>query len=344
MQQRSYVFNLTIIATVFAFCTQLALLPAPAAPNSKFERIYVKAWETIQQNYFARQKLSNWEKWKHRYAGKLGTRAQLKAALDEMTDSLGDDYTFVLSEVDLASRQKNQKSRSVSVARVMTGNVGYIKLDNFATESIFAEMKTALRKLASTEGIILDLRGNPGGFIAAAQDVFSMVADEGVFMTYDGFLHGAEDDQSFVLKKNRWNVMKNGKLSTEHRKPNLIGSKPMVVLVDEDTRSAAEMLAGALRDNGRALVLGKQTYGKGVLQDTFSIGEHLAVKVVTAKYFLPDGTNIHDKGIQPDVKLDGDEEAQLSRAARLLTSAIAQAKNTGRRVLAVIEQSAGANL
>jgi C-terminal processing protease CtpA/Prc len=334
--------RLAVIAASLGVAASTSIHPVSAL-TSMHQRVYLKAWESIKDNYYDRKKINSWTKWQHKYDGKLRSRQDLSKALDDMVDSLGDDYTFVLSNDDVKSRGVQHKSRSVSAAQVLRSNVGYIKLDTFSGEDVAGEMRRALRAVASADGVVLDLRGNHGGYVTAAQDVFSMLSDEGTFMSYDGYASGSKDNKAFVLKRNGWNVSENGKVSIEKRKPNMIGKKPLVVLVDEDTRSAAEMLSGALRDNGRAVILGKQTYGKGVLQDTFELGEHLMMKVVTAKYYLPSGINIHEKGLQPDVpfKTDGDDVVQ--RAAQMLSNAIAESRSSGRRALAVIEQS-GANL
>jgi C-terminal processing protease CtpA/Prc len=323
-----------------SLCMLLSTTASPSsALTSAHQRVYLKAWKSIKENYYDRNKISAWTKWQHRYDGKLRTREELAHALDTMVDSLSDDYTFVLSDDDVKTRVKQQKSRSVSAARVINGNIGYVKLDTFSGDDVVGDLKRALRTVASSSGVILDLRNNHGGYVSAAQEVFSMLTDEGTFMTYDGYADGSKDDKAFVLKRNGWNVTENGKVTVEHRPPNMLGAKPLVVLVNEDTRSAAEMLSGALRENGRAVILGKQTYGKGVLQDTFDLGEHLVMKVVTAKYYLPDGTNIHEKGIAPDVELDGRGDEQVQRAAQMLSSAIAEAHGSRQRALAVIERA-----
>jgi carboxyl-terminal processing protease len=349
MTERIEAIKIAIATTVLSILMLCILVGSLALPSvavhtpSRHEKVYVRAWESIKRNYYDREKLAAWEMWRHKFDGKLKTKADLDRALNTMVDSLGDDYTFVLSDADLKRRTATQKSRSISVVKTLTGNIGYLKMDHFSGDNVVAEMRRALRAVARADGVILDLRNNRGGYVNVAQDVYSMLADDGTFMTYDGFAEGKEDDESFVLKKNGWRVTKNGTTAIEHRKPNLLGNKPLIVLVNEDTRSASEMLAGALRDNGRAVILGRQTYGKGVLQDTYEIGEDFLMKVVTAKYFLPDGTNIHERGIAPDIELAGPAESQLNHAAHLLSSAIAEARASGRRALAVIEQSA-ANL
>jgi carboxyl-terminal processing protease len=253
---------------------------------------------------------------------------------------LKDDYTFVLSDNDKACRKEQHKSRCVTEAQIIGNNVGYIKLDSFSGCDAVGEMKKALRTVAHADGVILDLRGNHGGYIEAAREVFGLLADEGPFVSYRGFASGGSDEETYILKRDRWYIEENGKMVALRRQRNVLGHKPLAVLVNEDTRSAAEMLSGALRDNGLAMVLGKQTYGKGVLQDTFELGEHLTMKVVTAKYFLPSGVNIHEKGIEPDVRVDGSEDEQLSRATQLFSSTIAHSNNARRENVAVVERSA----
>lgn len=316
-------------ALVFAY------VPPAGAVTSMHQRVYLKAWESIKDNYYDRTKVSSWRQWEHKFDGKLRSKRELTTALDAMLDSLGDDYTFVLSDDLVRQRRTEQKSRSVSAVRILPDGIAYIKLDTFSGENVIGEMRRALRTVASAAGLVLDLRGNHGGFVNAAQDVFSMLANEGRFMTYDGFADGSKDMQAFVLRRDGWTVEKNGKVSHKRRKPFLLGNKPLVVLVDDETRSAAEMLAGALRVNGRALIVGKQTYGKGVLQDTFDLGEHLMVKVVTAKYYLPNGTNIHGTGIVPDVEMETGSESAVYQAAQMLRSEIAHLH----RMVAGVEQS-----
>lgn len=314
-----------------------AQVPPASAVTSLHQRVYLKAWESIKDNYYDRAKVSSWNQWEHKFDGRLRSKRDLTSALDTMLDSLGDDYTFVLSDDAMKKRRAERKSRSVSAVRIFPGDVAYIRLDTFSGENVIGEMRRALRMVAPAAGLVLDLRGNHGGFVNEAQDVFSMLANEGRFMTYDGFAGGSRDMQAFVLRRDSWTVEKNGRVSRKRRKPNLLGNKPLVVLVDENTRSAAEMLAGALRENGRALIAGKQTYGKGILQDTFDLGEHLMVKVVTAKYYLPNGANIHGKGIEPDVEIETGSDSAVFRAAQMLRSGIAQL----RRMLAGIEQPRG---
>lgn len=307
------------------------------AANS-YERVYINAWKSLANNYYDRDKLSQWKEWEHRFDGKLHSHDDAQRAVHRMVRSLEDDYTFVLSDDQNDSREKEHKTPAVSEVSIIGNNVGYIKLDSFSGRNVVGAVKKALRAVAHTDGVILDLRGNHGGYMEAAREVFGMLADEGPFVSYRGFSDGGPDEQAYILKRDRWYIKRNAKLVAMHRQRNMIGGSPLAVLVNQDTRSAAEMLSGALRDNCRAIVLGKQTYGKGVLQDSFSLGEHLTMKVVTAKYFLPSGVNIHQIGIQPDITVDGTYDEQLSRATQLFSSAIAHSA-PGRQDVAVANQS-----
>ncbi len=348
MLRRAWALRLAIATNVLALCLQPLSAPSTlassnnghaSAASARHERAYAAAWESVQQNYYERTRLNSWAAWRHKFDGKLHTEEQLKSAVNEMLDSLSDNYTFMLTEEDLGSRAKQQQQPGVSKVRILPRNIGYIKLDHFCSGKVTSQMKAALRKLAKTNGIILDLRDNHGGFIAVAHDVYSLLADSGRFMSFEGFQQGQPDIETSILQPDHWSQLKNNRITTERRKANLTGGKPLVVLVNEDTRSASEMLAGALRDNGRGLLIGKPTYGKGVLQETFDIGERLAVKVVTAKYFLPGGSNIHEKGLVPDIEVGGRSNAQLIQVTELLSSAIAESHGSGPRFVAIIEHN-----
>jgi len=136
------------------------------------------------------------------------------------------------------------------------------------------------------------------------------------------------DFQTFTVTSTAAKIIQNGSESSRKREPNLIRNKGLLVLINENTRSAAEMLAGALRDNGRAAIIGKQSYGKGVLQDVFDIDDHTSLKVVTARYFLPGGRSIHKLGLIPDYQI-AEENQQLAKSVAYLNNLIARAKRNG---------------
>ena len=132
------------------------------------------------------------------------------------------------------------------------------------------------------KGLVLDLRNNPGGVLEAGVAVADAFLDSGVIVTADG----RTPDARF-----RMDATPGG----------LLDGAPMVVLVNGGTASASEIVAGALKDHGRALLIGHKTYGKGSVQTVMPLTYGGAIKLTTSRYFTPSGASIHGKGILPDI-------------------------------------------
>ena len=151
---------------------------------------------------------------------------------------------------------------------------------------------------------MLDLRNNPGGVLEAGVAVADDFLDSGVIVTADG----RTPEARFRMDASRGD---------------LINGAPLVVLVNGGSASASEIVAGALKDHGRALLVGRKTYGKGSVQTVLPLSHGGAVKLTTSRYFTPSGASIHGKGLVPDVLEDGPGEppAELSagQADRPLT-------------------------
>lgn len=184
--------------------------------------------------------------------------------------------------------------------------IGYIKLNQFHTNSA-QEMTNSINRLLDedkVQGLILDLRFNGGGDFDAAIDISSI------------FLDG-EEVVSIVNGKGTEKIYRatKGKIDT-----------PLVVIVNGDSASASEILAGALQDNERALLVGEKTFGKGLVQTVYPLRDGGALKLTTSKYFTPNGTDINEIGINPDydVKMDMEngEDLQLKKAIEVLKSQI----------------------
>jgi carboxyl-terminal processing protease len=133
-------------------------------------------------------------------------------------------------------------------------------------------------------GAVLDLRRNPGGLLTSAVEISDDFLDSGVIVSTRGRLKQA--DMSFSATPG-----------------DLLHGAPLVVLVDNGTASAAEIVTGALKDHHRALVLGRRTFGKGSVQTVLPLDATHAVKLTTARYYTPDGTSIQAAGIEPDIEL-----------------------------------------
>ncbi len=186
--------------------------------------------------------------------------------------------------------------RAIPDGQVLTifGDIGYIRLSTFISKDTVQELLDALEKLdTSAKGFIIDLRNNPGGLLNNAMVISDMFLDGGIIVS---------------------TVNKNGYVTSFGSR--LIDStdKPVVLLVNSNSASASEIFAGALRDNGRADIVGSTTFGKGLVQAINKLGDGSGVNVTIAKYLTPNKTDINKKGIEPDYKVDLDKvDYDLSR-------------------------------
>ncbi|MEL6779017.1 MAG: carboxyl-terminal processing protease CtpC [Cyanobacteria bacterium J06597_16] len=167
-----------------------------------------------------------------------------------------------------------------SVENSSEGTVGYIRLTQFSANAA-SEMREAIQALEerNVTGYLLDLRSNPGGLLFASIDISQMFLEEGVIVS---------------------TVDRNGVSSEESAKNQSLTERPLVVLVDGGSASASEILSGALQDNQRAVLVGTQTFGKGLVQSVRPLADGSGVAVTIAKYLTPSGRDINKLGIEPD--------------------------------------------
>jgi carboxyl-terminal processing protease len=166
---------------------------------------------------------------------------------------------------------------------------GYVRLNQFS-ETTARELSRAIDAMQESndgmlEGLVLDLRNNPGGVLDAAVDVTDLFLDSGVIVTADGRTADARFRRS------------------AHRGDILDGAE-IIVLVNHGSASASEIVAGALQDHGRALVVGTATFGKGLVQTVMPLSKGRAIKLTTSRYYTPSGDSIHETGITPDVYVE----------------------------------------
>ncbi len=194
-------------------------------------------------------------------------------------------------------------SEPVVIARTLPGNVGYVQLTRFGDDAA-AELAAALAGFREhgARALVLDLRGNGGGYGDEAKKVASQFIASGPIFTV---------------------VSRGGATSVERASGHVGFSGKLAVLVDGDTASAAEIVAGALQDDGRATLVGTRTFGKGVVQSVFPLPDGAALKVTTARYVTPRGRNLNRTGITPDIVVaepadakrgDPTADPQLARA------------------------------
>jgi carboxyl-terminal processing protease len=198
------------------------------------------------------------------------------------------EFSITRAELELPNLQ----------SRLTDENFGYIQLMGFARgagRQLHAEVERLVDDGA--EGLILDLRDNGGGLFDEAIDVASVFIEEGDVVIY------RERDHEDTIYAARGNAFED---------------VPVVVLVNEGTASASEIVAGALQDRERAVLVGTTTYGKGAVQEIIPLLDSSALKLTTAAYLTPSGRDINGAGIEPDVVIDAGHAAQRARAVEIL--------------------------
>jgi carboxyl-terminal processing protease len=177
---------------------------------------------------------------------------------------------------------------TVRASRLPGGALGYVRITHFndATPRDLRIQLSGLQTTGPLHGLVLDLRGNPGGVLESAVGVADDFLESGVIVRAEGRAAGARFEHSATAG-------------------DLVRDAPVVVLMDHGTASGAEIVAGALRDHGRATLMGERTFGKGSVQTVIPLRDGQALKLTTSRYFTPSGVSIHERGLEPDVLLAG---------------------------------------
>ena len=195
-------------------------------------------------------------------------------------------------------------------ADLLKNNVGYIRLTSF-NENSGDQIREQIREFEKNENInsyILDLRNNPGGLLSQAIRISDFFLDNGEIVSTKS--RKASENRKWFAKKG-----------------DLIGGKTLVVLINYGSASASEIVAGALQDHKRAIILGENSYGKGSVQSIIPLKNKGAIRLTVAKYYLPSGKSISEVGVSPDIEIDEDTDEfrirtdtdnQLSYALKLL--------------------------
>jgi len=173
-------------------------------------------------------------------------------------------------------------------ARIIDDNILYLRVTSF-DKKVAGDVRTVIKKYASkSKGIVLDLRNNPGGLLDQAVELTDLFVDEGVIVSQKG--RNKSDDISYSATKK-----------------NTITTLPLVVLVNEGSASASEIVSGAIQDLKRGVIVGTKTFGKGSVQVVMPITDTEAIKLTIARYYLPSGRTIQAVGVVPDVEVDAGE-------------------------------------
>lgn len=194
-------------------------------------------------------------------------------------------------------------------ASIIDKNIGYIQILSFISSDMTKEFIDALNKTQNCQGLIIDLRGNTGGLMPNAVVIADMFLTQGHIVSIVD-----RDKQKAVINA--------------QAKPYAL-NKPLVILIDEGTASASEILSGALKDNQKAILVGKKTYGKGMIQRIYPMPNQTGMNLTIAKYLTPKGIDINKKGISPDYEVDyttddfmNDRDPQMDEAKRIIKKLI----------------------
>jgi len=228
----------------------------------------------------------------------------------------------VNSPFELKVTRAKIKTKSVK-AKLVEPNYAYIRITQFQ-ERTGEDLAKALKKLRAENkfafnGIILDMRNNPGGLLNSSVAVSAAFLKEGQLVVYT---EGRAPDSKMNLTTSPENFIRNNSEKNNYLKklPADIKNTPMVVLINNGSASASEIVAGALQDHKRALVVGTRSFGKGSVQSILPMANGTAIKLTTARYFTPNGRSIQGKGIVPDVVVEDGMENIAMRESDLKNS------------------------
>ena len=240
-------------------------------PNSPADKAGIKSGDIIKSVDGVEYGYNDFDIIASKIKGEEGTEVTLVIERD------GKEMTFKIK------REKIDLNPITS--KIINKNIGYIKLPSF-DEGSSGDFKEKVDDLVSqgATSLIIDLRNNGGGIVDESTTIANYFLDKGktIMTTKD------KDGNEEVTKAEK---------DKEY-------SMPIVVLVNENSASASEILTGALKDNERATIVGDTTYGKGVIQTVLTLSDGSGLKITTAEYFTPSGTEIHKKGIDPDIKVE----------------------------------------
>lgn len=231
-------------------------------------------------------------------AAKIRGKSGTKVKLILVRDNEEKEFTVERTKIDNPSVKWSIKDN----------NIGYMRISTFGDDTTGLAQQAAQEfKDKNVKGIVLDLRGNTGGYVDAAQGVSSLWLDDGSVITEE--------------RNGKGKVLDTVKATGD----NILKGIPTVVLIDGGTASASEITAGALRDSAGAKLVGQKSYGKGVVQEVVNLKNGDELKVTVAKWYTPNGKNIQGQGIDPDYKVDmtaeqynSGNDTQLNKALDLL--------------------------
>ena len=239
-----------------------------------------------------------------RMRGEPGTKVVL--TIFRKTENRGFPVTITREEIRVQSVR----------AKLIEPGYGWIRVSQFQDRTVeeFAnKLGDMVKQEPRLKGLVLDLRNDPGGLLESSVAVAStFLPQDTVVVTTNGQI----PESKAVFKASPEYYLRRGGADPLEKLPAMLKTVPLVVLVNEGSASASEIVAGALQDDHRATIMGAQTFGKGSVQTVRQLSPDTALKITTARYYTPSGASIQAKGIVPDVMLDETAEGNLFAALR----------------------------
>lgn len=220
-------------------------------------------------------------------------------------------YSIVRDEIEVKSVSCKPPFDTTEIPK----DIQYIRLSSFISKNASGEIETILNNSPDAKGYIIDLRSNPGGLLTNAVYISDMLLKGGTIVS--------TVDRDHYVNKTRARYQQ-------------ITDKPIVVLINKGSASASEILSGALKDNHRATIVGEQSFGKGLVQEINKLPDDAGMNITIQRYLTPSGTDIHKKGITPDVvveltkeNVDNKDDVQLKKAIEVLEKMTCLAQKNG---------------
>ncbi len=216
----------------------------------------------------------------------------LDEAVNTMRGKSGTPITLTIRRIDVDDpiivKIVRETIKTKSVVSEVKENIGYLRLRSFNEKSgdeLIDKIREIIRNKPNVTGYILDLRNNPGGLLSQAIKISDAFLDSGEIVSTKG--RDPKDIKVYNSKKG-----------------DEINGKPLIVLINKGSASASEIVAGALKDQKRAIVIGEKSFGKGSVQSIMPLSNGGGLRLTTAKYYLPSGETIEEIGVQPDIKVE----------------------------------------
>ncbi len=211
-------------------------------------------------------------------------------------------YSVVRDEIEIKAVSTKLPDGNTTV---IPDDIQYIRISSFISKNVAQDVSNILMNSKKKKAYIIDLRSNPGGLLTNAIFISRMLLQDSIIVS---------------------TVDRDGYKQTERAQNNALTQAPIAVLINKGSASASEILSGALKDNGRAVIIGDQSFGKGLVQEINKLPEGSGVNITIQRYLTPNGTDIHKKGITPDIVVKLTEEdiknkndIQLKKAVEVLS-------------------------